>query len=270
MIRGILKYTVVGVAAGIIGYIGLTAYGEMTDSEAVQASESYELAQAQAENMSQALTSVGNFGTASQERPTNLMDDQSQPTGVQGAGPKSFADVDARQGTGTGSPELEPQPRPSAPPDIAEITDIDALYAEWQPRYDTARVAYVKLEASIDNAKSRAADYFARQHAITEQIRGPDNQARARQEDEWEIGLYRQWETKADKTLHTASQIGIQLDDMDAYLQKLRLRADFVFDPSQFQEVPQAIVVLNRQLVDFQTASENIRTATGSPFDAAR
>ncbi len=144
------------------------------------------------------------------------------------------------------------------------------LFVEWQPRYDAAKIAYVKLEASINNAKSRASDYFARQQAITEQIRGSDNQAKARQEDEWEMGLYQQWEDKADATLDTAAQIGIQLDDMDAYLRKLSLRADFVFDPSQFQEVPRAIVDLNRQLADFQAASESIQAATGSAFEVKR
>ncbi len=123
------------------------------------------------------------------------------------------------------------------------------------------------MEASINNAKSRATDYLAQQQALTEQIQNPENQSNARREDEREISLYWQWEAKADSTLHTAAQIGIQLDDMDAYLRKLSLRADFVFDPSQFQDVPKAIVDLNRQLADFQAASENIKAATSSPFE---
>ena len=115
--------------------------------------------------------------------------------------------------------------------------------------------------------KAALTDYLAQQQALTEQIQNPENQSNARREDEREISLYWQWEAKADSTLHTAAQIGIQLDDMDAYLRKLSLRADFVFDPSQFQDVPKAIVDLNRQLADFQAASENIKAATSSPFE---
>ena len=99
------------------------------------------------------------------------------------------------------------------------------------------------------------------------QIRNPENQAIARQEDEYEMSLYRQWEEQADSALRMAAEIGIQLDDMDANLRKMELRADFVFDTSAFHEVPEAISNLNRQLVEFHAASENIKAATGTPFD---
>ena len=267
MIRTILRYIVIGVAAGIIGYIGLTAYGEVTQTKAVKASEAYQLAQAQAQNMSQALTEVITFGTSGQQQPANQSETRREPASGQDSIPKSFAIGKGSQDTNSTSNALETQPLPTKPPDIAKITNIDALITEWQPRYDAAIVAYVKLEASINNAKSRATDYLAQQQAITEQIQDPDNQAKARQEDEQEIRLYRQWEAKADSTLHTATEIGIQLDDMDAYLRKLSLRADFVFDPSQFQDVPKAIDDLNRELADFETASENIKAATRSAFE---
>ena len=267
MIRGILKFTVIGVAAGIICYVGLTAYGEIRQTEAAKASESYKLAQAQAENMSQALTDVSNFGAAGQAQSDKRLDPGAQPTAVEHSVPGSFAGIDGNRATSTAGPASEIHAQPTAPPNIAAITDLDALSAEWQPRYNAAKVAYAKLTASISNAKARAADYFARQQAITDRIRDPANQARARQEDERDITLYRQWESKADAALSTAAQIGVQLDDMDAYLQKLRLRADFVFDTSQFQEIPKAISDLNQQLADFQAASENISAATRSPFE---
>ena len=268
MIQKLLKYVVLGVAAGIIGYVGLSAYGEVSKTEAAKMSESVELAQTQAQNMNQALTDVSHFGTAEQQQPAEVVANQQRPAEVQDAPPKSFAEIDGSHTTGAAGVASVTQPQPTPPPDIASITSIDVLIAEWQPSYDTAKVAYVKFEASINNAKSQAAGYFAKQQALTEQIRDPDNQAKARQEDEWEMSLYRQWESKADAALKMASDIGIQLDDMDASLKKMELRAGFVFDSSGFQEVPQAINDLNQQLVDFQTASENIKSATGSAFEA--
>ena len=55
---------------------------------------------------------------------------------------------------------------------------------------------------------------------------------------------------------------------MDASLRKLELRTDFVFDTSSFQDVPTAILELDAQLSEFRAASETIRAATGSPFEA--
>ena len=72
MIRNILKYTVIGIAAAIIGYIGLTAYDEITQTNAVKASEAYQLVQTQTQNMSEALTEVSTFGTASQQQPEEV------------------------------------------------------------------------------------------------------------------------------------------------------------------------------------------------------
>ena len=86
-------------------------------------------------------------------------------------------------------------------------------------------------------------------------------------EDEVELALFRQWETQADLALEKADKIGIQLDDMDANLRKMELRADFVFDTSAFLEVPKAIDELNLQLFEFQVASENIKLSADSPFE---
>ena len=55
---------------------------------------------------------------------------------------------------------------------------------------------------------------------------------------------------------------------MDAVLRKLELRTDFVFDASSFQEIPAAISELNAELSEFRAASETIRVATASPFEA--
>ena len=268
MIRKLLMFVVIASSAGIIGYIGLTAYGEINQAEAAQMSESVQLAQTQAQGMNQALTDVSNLGSADQQRQPDSVDTQRQLAAVRDNTPQSFAEIDGSRGSDAAGPASVTRPEATPPPDIASITSIDALMAEWEPSYDAAKLAYVKFDASVNNAKSQASSYFAKQHALTGQIRDPDNQARARKEDEWEMDLYRQWESKADAALKMAADIGIQLDDMDASLKKMELRDGFVFDSSGFQEVPQAINDLNRQLADFQTASENIKAATGSAFEA--
>ena len=149
---------------------------------------------------------------------------------------------------------------------VAEITNLNALLIQWRPRYDAAKLAYAKFDASIANAKGQAAGYFGQQRALTESINSPERREKAEQEDAAEMLLYRQWEAQADAALETAMEIGLKLDDMDADLKKMELRADFVFDTASFIEVPEAVVELNRQLADFQTSSENIKAVSGSPF----
>ena len=148
---------------------------------------------------------------------------------------------------------------------VAEIADLDSLLSEWRPRYDEAKLAYTKFSASLTNTKSRVADYFAQQQALTEGMQDPENKAKARQQDEAEMLLYRQWQARADAALQTATEIVIQLDDMDANLKKMELRADFVFDMSS--SLPEVVIELNAQLADFQTSSDNIRAVSGSPFE---
>ena len=223
----VLKFILVAVSAGVIGYIGWTVYGEGTRTASAGMSESLQMAQGQAQNMNRALTSVSTVGS-----------DQDPPARIIESG------------------------------GVVEITDLNALQSEWRPRYDSAKLAYAKFNASIANTKSRAADYFAQQQALTEGMRDTDNKAKAQQQDEAEMLLYRQWKARADAALKTATEIGFQLDDMDANLKKMDLRADFVFDTSAFLEVPEAVIELNRQLTDFQTSSDNIRAVSGTPFGA--
>ncbi len=232
MIRRTLKYALIAVVVAVIAYTGLTVYGEVTQTEAARMSDSVQLAENQAENMNRALGDVSVFagGTSG----GSVSEAGSQPTTAE----------------------------------IAKITSIDALIDRWEPRYDNAKLAYVKFEAAIDNAKASAAGYFATQQALTERINDPATKAKARQDDERDLALYRQWEAQANSALAKALAIGKQLDDMDASLRKLELRTDFVFDTSSFQDVPTAILELDAQLGEFRAASETIRAATGSPFEA--
>ena len=240
----ILKYILIAVTAAVLGYIGWAVYGEGTRNASARMSESVQLAQTQAQNMNSALTNVSAVGSASRN-----------------AAATSAGNIGNTQ-------ESQPSTRVIAPVEVSAITDLNALMIEWSPRYEAVKLAYTKFTASITNAKARAADYFAQQQAITESMRDPANQAKAQQEDDAEMLLYKQWEARADLALKTAAEIGIQLDDMDANLKKMELRADFVFDTSALQEVPESISELNRQLADFQASSENIKAVAGSPFEA--
>ena len=218
-----LRFILIAVSAGVIGYIGWTLYEQETRTTAARMSESVHLAQAQAESVDSALIHIQDIALSN------------SPT--------------------------------QATPKISETSNLDALIKEWDPRYTAAKTAYAKFHASIANAKSRANAYFAQQQALTDRMRDPKNQAKARLEDEADLALYRQWEVQADRALNKANEIGIQLDDMDANLRKMELRADFVFDTSAFLEIPQDIEELNLQLFEFQVASENIKLSAGSPFE---
>ena len=238
--QNVFKYILIAVAAGVVSYIGLTIYGEGTRTAAASMAESVQLAQAQADNMTTALTSVSTVGNAS----TNQIVAQTERGSSQGSAIRIIAPVE-----------------------VAEIANLDALLIRWRPRYEAAKLAHAKFDASIANAKNRAVGYFAQQRALTRSMQNPDNRARAEQEDDAEMLLYRQWEAQADGALRKAAEIITQLDDMDANLMKMELRADFVFDTSAFVEVPQAIGELNQQLADFQVSSENIKAIAGSPFE---
>ena len=228
MLRLILRLVVIAATVATIVYAGFAFYGGATQTEAAVLSSSVELAENQAGNMSHALSDVSTF--ASLHNPT-----------------------DGR-----------PSPGSSV---TTEATDIHTLLARWEPRYDSAKAAYLKLESAIGVAKDSAAGYFAAQQAITERINDPGARLKAQQDDEGDLNLYQQWELRADAVLEEAHVIGLRLDDMDASLRKLELRADFTFDSSSFSEVPAAIADLNRELADFQIASEAIRQTTKSPFE---
>ena len=227
MLRHTLRLTVIAATVSVIVIAVLAFYGGATQTEAAVLADSVELAENQAGSMSHALNDVS-----------------------------TFASLDDTDG--------QPQSGSSA---TAGTLDIHTLLARWEPRYGNARSAYTKLESAIAVAKSSAADYLAAQRAITERIHDPDAKLRAQQEDERDQDLYRQWQQRADAVLAEAHAMGLRLDDMDASLRKLELRADFAFDASSFSEVPTAIADLNRELADFQAASETIREATKSPFE---
>ena len=229
--RRTLKYVLIVVVVAVIAYAALSVYGEVTETEAARMSDSVALSENQAANMNRALGEVSVFAA----------------------------------GSSVGNPsETGLQTQNS---EISKITSIDELIGRWEPRYEGAKLAYVKFEAAIDNAKASAAGYFAAQQAVTERINDPEIKAQAREDDDRDLTLYRQWEAQANLALAKARAIGMQLDDMDASLRKLELRTDFVFDSSSFREVPAAILELNAELSEFRAASETIRAATESPFE---
>ena len=268
MIRRTLKYSLIVVAAAIIGYAALTVYGEVTKAETIRLIDSVQLAENQAMNMNSSFEEVSSLASGNTTAKILGPSSQYQPVYqamniIRGLG--GVATVFAAEDMDTENSGKAPQPQIG---EVGEVTDIDTLLAHWNPRYADAKLAYNKFEAAVEMAKASASSYFAAQNELTEQISDPARQDRERADDQRDRTLYLIWETQADSALSKARAIGTQLDDMDITLQKLKLRADFVFDATAFQEVPAAIATLSDDLSEFQAASEAVRAATASPFEA--
>ncbi|MDE2940225.1 MAG: hypothetical protein OXR67_15120 [Chloroflexota bacterium] len=149
---------------------------------------------------------------------------------------------------------------------IAEVTDINLLLEQWSPRYQRAQVAYQKFDSSIQAAELRAEAYFASQKALTMRYHDEARKARAKAEDDADYELYSQWQDRAHMARDNALAIIHRLDDMETDLRKLELSTEMSFDASRFNDVPQEIKKLEDELIDFQIASDNIRSITQSPF----
>ena len=267
MIRRILKYSLIVVVAAVIGYTALTVYGEVTKTETARMSASMLLAENQAENMSRALGDVSALATGDTDSANSgakfpVRAANGATSFIRGFG---VATVFAAEDADTEDSGAIPHPQIG---DVGEVANIDILLAHWSPRYAEAKLSYVKFETAVEMAKASAASYFAAQNELTERISDQARQEQERANDRRDRTLYLMWESQADSTLSKARAIGTQLDDMDITLQKLKLRSDFVFDATAFQEVPAAIATLSDDLSEFQTASEAVRAATDSPFEA--
>ena len=230
MIRRTLKYTLIVVVAAVIGYASLTVYGEVNQTEAARMSGSVQLSENQAENMNRALGDVSVF--AGGNSAGNAAEAGSQP--------ETF--------------------------EIAKITSIDALIDRWEPRYDDAKLAYVKFEAAIDNAKASAAGYFATQQALTERINDPAAKARAREDDEHDLALYRQWEAQADSALAKARAIGNTAGRHGREPAQAGAAGGFCLRHCIVPGSAGGDMELNAELSEFRVASETIRAATESPL----
>ena len=57
-----LRFILIAISASVIGYIGWTLYGEVTETSAARMSDSVHLAQAQAESMHSSLSQIGAIG----------------------------------------------------------------------------------------------------------------------------------------------------------------------------------------------------------------
>ena len=150
--------------------------------------------------------------------------------------------------------------------DVGQITDLSTLLEEWSPSYQQAQTAYRKFDAAIATAESSADAYFAAQGALTEGFHSEESRERAQADDDAEFAQYEQWRERARGVQGEALEIVHRLSDMDTTLQKLKLRSEFSFDASGFNEVPSDILALEEELAQFQIASDNIREIIASPF----
>lgn len=153
---------------------------------------------------------------------------------------------------------------------ISEITSISTLLTEWTPRFNAAQTAYTKFDAAIASAEKRAEIYFATQRALTERYNNPELRAEAKARDDEDFELYTQWQYQAHSVLAEALRIVQRLEDVDTDLQKIKLVSEFSFDANRFSTVPSDILNLERELTQFQIASENIREITASPFERTK
>ena len=150
----------------------------------------------------------------------------------------------------------------------SQMRDISALIDVWSPKHQKAETAYRKFDAAITAAEDSADAYFAAQRTLTERIQDQELGALARAEDDAEFSQYERWQDRAHGIRANALQIIESLRDMDASLQKLKLRSDFSFDGLQLNAIPSDIIALEQELSQFRIASDAIRNTIGSPFDA--
>ncbi len=150
--------------------------------------------------------------------------------------------------------------------DVSAVTDITELLNLWTPRYREATAAYKRFDAAIVLAEGQAQAYFESQRALTERYHDSAKKAQAQAHDDADYELYSQWRDRAHRARGNAKNILKRLDDVDIDLQKLKLSTEFSFDAGGFQDVPIEITNLEAELAEFQTASDNIREITASPF----
>lgn len=246
-----LKILIAAAAIAVIGYVGYTLYNQTSEDAGMRLSQSVALAQTERRNLNNAFTQVQN--TISPTAPQSIP----APPAPQNV-PAAPAPAPA---TAT--------PLPTATPVvISQITDIDTLIANWEPRYNSAIAAHASFTAAIASAKAAAEGYFSQQEAITERYQTDEARQKAVAQDVEDRRLYAVWETKADAALEKSTNIMAKLSDMDLTLDKIKLREGFQFDPNALTEVVAPIQELNADLGDFEIASDNIRVQVGSPFQA--
>ena len=287
-----LKILIAAAAIAIIGYIGYTLYNQDSEDARIRLSQSVALAKTERRNLNTALTEVRN--TIAQPAPQSIPapaapQSVAAPAITQSipapAAPQSVAAPAITQSIpapavsqGIAAPPA-PQNVPAAPAIatpiptatpvvISQITDIDLLVANWEPRYNSAVAAHASFTAAIANAKAAAEGYFSQQEELTEQYQTDAARQKAVAQDVEDRRLYAVWETKADAALEKSENIMAKLSDMNLTLQKIELRESFAFDPNALTEVVAPIQDLNADLGDFEIASDNIRVQVGSPFQA--
>ena len=290
-----LKILIAAAAIAIIGYVGYTLYSQNSSEDArIRLSQSVALAKTERRNLNTALTEVRNTiaSPAPQSIPAPPAVAQSIPAP---AAPQSIPAPAVPQGVAAPSvpqnvpvapaasqgiaappaPQNVPAapalatPIPTATPVIiSQITDINTLIANWEPRYNSAVTAHASFTAAIANAKAAADGYFSQQEALTEEYQTDAARQKAVAQDVEDRRLYAVWETKADAAIEKSTNIMARLSDMNLTLQKIELRESFAFDPNALTEVVAPIQDLNDDLGDFEIASDNIRVQVGSPFQA--
>lgn len=140
----------------------------------------------------------------------------------------------------------------------ARIAAIENLRDLWTPRYHQAREEHRRLDYRIEHAERAAKLYFKAQGELTRQIKNPEDRARAIRSDREEREVYNRWRDQAHRTKSQADRIMDELHDMDIFVTKQLLSANFAAVYYDYIELPIALRDLHGDLEQFRARSEEI------------
>ena len=151
------------------------------------------------------------------------------------------------------------QIREQNPYDNAFRREVAVIQENWASRYDAAAESYNEFLAKIDETDRLAAEYFDAQKAITDSFNNPETRQLYRERDAYEAATYERWRAQVRETQFKATEIHLQLQDMNFQIEKLSLSAAFSSIQSQFFTLPASMRLLKEDLVQFDRQQKQIR-----------
>lgn len=151
------------------------------------------------------------------------------------------------------------QIREQHPYDNAFRREVAIIQENWDSRYNTAVEAYDEFLAKINETDRLAAEYFDAQKAITDSFNNPQTRQLYRERDAYEAATYERWRAQVRETQFKATEIHLQLQDMNFQIEKLSLSAAFSSIQSQFFTLPASMRLLEEDLVQFDRQQKQIR-----------
>lgn len=151
------------------------------------------------------------------------------------------------------------QIREQHPYDNAFRREVAVIQENWDSRYNTAVEAYDEFLDKIDETDRLAAEYFDAQKKITNSFNNPETRQLYRERDAYEVATYERWRAQVRETQFKATEIHLQLQDMNYQIEKLSLSAAFSSIQSEFFTLPASMRLLEEDLVQFDRQQKKIR-----------